>query len=67
MVRNDLTKAYYRADHLLEEHMQKLLADPKLAEDKRNEYLKIAVTMSLQRRAPPLKRCFVRAGPGGRL
>lgn len=42
MVRNVETKAFYRADHLLEEHLEKLMADPKMTPERRHELLKIA-------------------------
>ncbi len=42
MVRNDVTKAYYRADHLLEQHIDKLLEDPKLSREESSELKRIA-------------------------
>ncbi|EDO45824.1 predicted protein [Nematostella vectensis] len=38
MVKDVKTGDCYRADHLLEGHLEKLMADKKLPEDKRNEY-----------------------------
>lgn len=43
MVRNDITKAYYRADHLLEGHLSKLIEDPKTTAEQKQEYSRIAV------------------------
>jgi len=34
MVKDEITKAYYRADHLLEAHVEKMLEDPKLTAEK---------------------------------
>ncbi len=42
MVRNPVTKAFYRADHLLEEHIDKMLADPKISSERHHELKLIA-------------------------
>ena len=42
MVRNAATKAFYRADHLLEQHIDKLIEEPNCTAERRAELLRIS-------------------------
>ena len=52
MVKDETTGECFRADHLLEDVMEKLMADPKCTVENRDEYQLISNQVLLSRRWP---------------
>ena len=49
MCKNEATKAFYRADHLLENHLEKMMDEDKnMSAEKRHELLRIMAQVSLR-------------------
>ena len=63
MVKDVKTGECFRADHLLEDHLEKLAADPKCAQEKIKEYkdviAKVSHAISVRQAFPTRKKYFI--------